>query len=116
MRSVVRVYPGPPLSGIDRASPPDGAIAQLGERLLCKQEVVGSIPSGSTNFLGALPRSALEAKQHCSCQEPSFARSRPCRRATIFYIVKRGSTWGFSSRKDTQVCLSENAADPGQWS
>ena len=27
---------------------PGGAIAQLGERLLCKQEVVGSIPSGST--------------------------------------------------------------------
>ena len=26
----------------------NGAIAQLGERLLCKQEVVGSIPSGST--------------------------------------------------------------------
>ena len=30
-----------------------GAIAQLGERLLCKQEVVGSIPSGSTIFPGA---------------------------------------------------------------
>ena len=28
----------------------NGAIAQLGERLLCKQEVVGSIPSGSTNI------------------------------------------------------------------
>ena len=27
----------------------DGAIAQLGERLICIQEVVGSIPSGSTN-------------------------------------------------------------------
>jgi hypothetical protein len=27
-----------------------GAIAQLGERLLCKQEVVGSIPSGSTRL------------------------------------------------------------------
>ena len=26
----------------------DGALAQLGERLLCKQEVVGSIPTGST--------------------------------------------------------------------
>ena len=25
-----------------------GAVAQLGERLLCKQEVVGSIPSSST--------------------------------------------------------------------
>ena len=27
----------------------EGAVAQLGERLLCKQEVVGSIPIGSTN-------------------------------------------------------------------
>jgi hypothetical protein len=27
---------------------PFGAIAQLGERVLCKHEVVGSIPSGST--------------------------------------------------------------------
>ena len=27
-----------------------GAIAQLGERLLCKQEVTGSIPVGSTRF------------------------------------------------------------------
>jgi hypothetical protein len=26
-----------------------GAIAQLGEHLLCKQGVVGSIPTGSTN-------------------------------------------------------------------
>ena len=26
----------------------EGAIAQLGERLLCKQEVTGSIPVGST--------------------------------------------------------------------
>jgi hypothetical protein len=26
-----------------------GAIAQLGERVLCKHEVVGSIPSGSTS-------------------------------------------------------------------
>ena len=30
----------------DLAGP--GAIAQLGERLLCKQEVTGSIPVGST--------------------------------------------------------------------
>jgi hypothetical protein len=27
----------------------DGAIAQLGEHLLCKQGVVGSIPTGSTS-------------------------------------------------------------------
>jgi hypothetical protein len=33
----------------------DGAIAQLGERVLCKHEVVGSIPSGSTRIPGARP-------------------------------------------------------------
>ena len=79
MRSEVRVFPGPPsllraLShefgvafapgkifdfalGVRR-----GAIAQLGERVLCKHEVVGSIPSGSTrrsigyDFCSALGR------------------------------------------------------------
>ena len=29
-----------------------GAVAQLGEHLLCKQGVSGSIPLGSTNSLG----------------------------------------------------------------
>ena len=33
-----------------------GAIAQLGERLLCKQEVAGSIPAGSiTTDLQRIP-------------------------------------------------------------
>jgi hypothetical protein len=32
-----------------------GAIAQLGERLLCKQEVTGSIPVGSTRFSSMEP-------------------------------------------------------------
>ena len=32
-----------------------GAVAQSGERLLCKQEVVGSIPIGSTKFGAGLP-------------------------------------------------------------
>ena len=36
---------GVQVTGIER-----GAVAQLGERLLCKQEVVGSIPSSSTNY------------------------------------------------------------------
>ena len=50
-RPVSTVAVGVPLPCIasDGASgKPNGAIAQLGERLLCKQEVVGSIPSGST--------------------------------------------------------------------
>ena len=49
MRSVVRVYPGPPFFLVGGTH--DGAIAQLGERLLCKQDVVGSIPSGSTTSI-----------------------------------------------------------------
>ena len=35
---------------------PDGAIAQLVERVLCKHEVVGSIPSGSTTSAHLLER------------------------------------------------------------
>jgi hypothetical protein len=44
----VQIFPGPPFPAF-AGVPQCGAIAQLGERLLCKQEVVGSIPSGSTS-------------------------------------------------------------------
>ena len=55
MRSEVQLFPDPPLSRVTALdlrslgrSDGFGAIAQLGERLLCKQEVGGSIPPGST--------------------------------------------------------------------
>ena len=41
---MVRIHPDPPTFYSST-----GAIAQLGERLLCKQEVIGSIPIGSTS-------------------------------------------------------------------
>ena len=48
---MVRIHPDPPpetqASVVRRQE--GGAIAQLGERLLCKQEVIGSIPIGSTS-------------------------------------------------------------------
>jgi hypothetical protein len=46
----VQLLPDPPnaIQAEDNSS--SGAIAQLGERLLCKQEVTGSIPVGSTSF------------------------------------------------------------------
>ena len=56
---MVRVHPDPPENQNLRKSDfgtgasvmeGPGAIAQLGERLLCKQEVTGSIPVGSTSF------------------------------------------------------------------
>jgi hypothetical protein len=42
---MVRIHPDPPADSHTTR----GAIAQLGERLLCKQEVIGSIPIGSTS-------------------------------------------------------------------
>src|SRR5215467_6784137 len=48
---MVRIHPDPPVE----CHP--GAVAQLGERLLCKQEVIGSIPFSSTRVGWAhLPR------------------------------------------------------------
>ena len=72
---------------------PDGAIAQLGERLLCKQEVVGSIPSGSTNsfdFRNAQPRLVLLERKAALAQS-QFQRQPRCL-LEFFYIVKRGLT------------------------
>jgi hypothetical protein len=53
---MVRIHPDPPEQGTGarqqgpgRGGTQNGAVAQLGERLLCKQEAVGSIPSSSTS-------------------------------------------------------------------
>ena len=43
---MVRIQPDPP-SAVDT----QGGLAQLGEHLLCKQGVVGSIPSSSTTLV-----------------------------------------------------------------
>ena len=43
----MQLLPDPPMSEDDEAH---GAIAQLGERLVCNQKVTGSIPVGSTTF------------------------------------------------------------------
>ena len=69
-----------------------GAVAQLGERLLCKQEVVGSIPSGSTITIGkpmAIPKPTTRP-----LKPNSRARNVPTRhiRACVLSdIVKRRS-------------------------
>jgi hypothetical protein len=49
----------------------------LGERLLCKQEVVGSIPSGSTSFGPGETGHALQKMRNrfcCSCVHPQSGR------------------------------------------
>ena len=86
------------VSGFGWTVKADGAIAQLGERLLCKQEVVGSIPSGSTNSVRAsvrkVARSAvgLKLEAHMLLPRAEIFAVGECRLRNFFYIVKRGST------------------------
>ena len=82
---MVRIHPDPPGSKT-------GAVAQLGERLLCKQEVVGSIPSSSTiagnrgqgtgNSNHAGP--SFTYRLHASTQQWTWVPS-PVLRAAVFF-------------------------------
>ena len=65
MRSEVQVFPGPPFLRFQT-----GALAQLGERLLCKQEVTGSIPVSSTirrDWQVGVVRAGWRAVSSCQC-------------------------------------------------
>ena len=55
MRSVVQLYPGPPLYR--------GAVAQLGERLVCNQEATGSIPVSSTRIQSSVERCVVQTEK-----------------------------------------------------
>ena len=67
MRSEVQVLLDPP-SGIRRPwRSRRGALAQLGERLICIQEVTGSIPVGSTKILRILVPPTVHASARLWC-------------------------------------------------
>jgi hypothetical protein len=73
VRSVVRLYPGPPL---------EGAVAQLGEHLLCKQGVTGSIPVSSTKticpWLGVFATTVFFYTVLTICRKaPNYGQSTP---------------------------------------
>jgi hypothetical protein len=94
VRSEVQVFPGPPLqlTCVSRLLAAFvfwyGAIAQLGERVLCKHEVVGSIPSGSTRWFV----SSADVRRHLSAKTNSFACFTPDGAACVISdIVKRRS-------------------------
>ena len=90
MRSEVQVFPGPPLDTLltfVKKCLGIGAIAQLGERVLCKHEVVGSIPSGSTIYFTievVWVRSSVKKKVP--------PRASMCV-GVMFVIVKREYMW-----------------------
>src|SRR5438105_14453586 len=76
---MVRLHPDPPLA----ITPTHGAIAQLGERLLCKQEVTGSIPVGSTSKRRDAKEKRRERNQQsmarCDVDWCVFFRTKCCR-------------------------------------
>ena len=137
VRSEVQILPGPPsrataqpskrgwparLTGVVRPTKRDcadqssnGGIAQLGERLLCKQEVVGSIPSASTINLEHAPELAQSSffdivylkrseslKNSLLCisqrQGGGMGRSRP-------FCCGGRPLHGTSRRRQSQDCL-----------
>jgi hypothetical protein len=80
----VQLLPDPPTNA--------GAIVQLGERLLCKQEVAGSIPAGSTS-IEIRPPPLKETARGCDVEivfngrkasrEQSFDRTVSMRRVAL---------------------------------
>ena len=63
--------------------PPYGAIAQLGERIVRNDEVVGSIPTSSTNLLNGLATVAVisvssEKPTYWTVMDRELANSESC--------------------------------------
>lgn len=89
-----------------------GAIAQLGERLICIQEVVGSIPSGSTNSLGV----GDVAGGLACCSSKRFAGWRVLFR-WFFVIVKRECIRS-AARPGRHVCAASKnrVCSASKWS
>ena len=68
----MQLLPDPPTNA--------GAIVQLGERLLCKQEVAGSIPAGSTSHEpgqtpGRKPHAGAMLRLFCLAARPPAEQS-----------------------------------------
>ena len=95
MRSVVQVYPGPPFGGRRSGtggsrSPVRGGVAQSGERLLCKQEVIGSIPFTSTN--PRAPGGTIGRRISETCRKAGASRPRRdgATLAVMLYVIVNG--------------------------
>ena len=92
---MVRIHPDPPQDRSTRT----GAVAQLGERLLCKQEVVGSIPSSSTSHSDRLHEQQLLQQLRSSLQSAvseSCSRSLTIRKVRVYELDESSYAIGLS--------------------
>ena len=83
-----------------------GAIAQLGERVLCKHEVVGSIPSGSTRRAGRRTRGIVHAVSR------KVRRQRRCQSRVLLHREEETCS---DNRPGAARC-SVNCASVSEWS
>ena len=83
-----------------------GAIAQLGERVLCKHEVVGSIPSGSTTLrLKATRGAASEENRSVPGEAPKSEDGLPIAPVTDPNIVRENIVPRFVVLTRTSKCV-----------
>jgi hypothetical protein len=88
-----RIRPGNPLS-VRRIFRTPGAIAQLGERLLCKQEVAGSIPAGSIRITVCIDSGGLRLDRlspQCWAHGIAGERIYACTRLTGEFRLRSGA-------------------------
>jgi hypothetical protein len=84
----------------------EGAVAQLGERLLCKQEVTGSIPVGSTksrpikNRMAAPPEPTDKRSDGGSTR--AVHQSRPIKRSERLEAALKQPRGGSAQRRSSQ--------------
>lgn len=80
-----------------------GGIAQLGERLLCKQEVVGSIPSASTSFrkgvLVSMARGEPPKLDENRRKEPQHGNVNSNERSALVAVSRKGRDHGQVKKK-----------------
>ena len=72
--------------GRARGEAGSGAVAQLGERLLCKQEAVGSIPSSSTTQESEFRDQESATPVDCAAAlSDEFSKQSSSLRAVLFF-------------------------------
>ena len=93
---MVRIHPDPPVLS--------GGVAQLGERLLCKQEVIGSIPFTSTIYER---RETQRYEERDSCLIRTSERSKASQKAYFWSFDRRGCSL-FNNSEEASVLISQD--------
>ena len=92
---MVRIHPDPPIL--------IGGVAQLGERLLCKQEVIGSIPFTSTTLKGR--RQKDEEGDRRLIQIPERSQVSP---EVYFWSFDRRGCSLFNNSEEASASISQD--------